>query len=67
MDAINMREESPLFGHVGRVLGYTSTSQVILHVRGETDDKLVSFFDAAPLKMGDAWPVLSQGWPMMGS
>jgi hypothetical protein len=40
------REDSLLFGHVGRVLDYTSASQVILHVRGEPEIKLVSFFDA---------------------
>jgi hypothetical protein len=40
-DAIISREDSPRFGHVG----------VILHLRGETERKLVSFFDAAPLKM----------------
>jgi hypothetical protein len=52
-----------LFGHVGRVLGYTVTSQVILHVHGEEDRKFLSFADAAPLNMGGAWPLLTMGHP----
>jgi hypothetical protein len=65
-DVIIELEESPIYGHVGCVIGYTSALQVIFHIRGEMDDKLMSFFDAAPLKMSDAWPV-SHGRPRMGS
>jgi hypothetical protein len=52
---------------VSHVLGYTNFSQVILHVRGEMDGKLVSFCHAAPFQMDEAWHVLSQGRPRMGS
>jgi hypothetical protein len=60
-NAIVTRPGADRFGHVGGVLGYTEASQVILHIHGEEERVLVPFAAAAPLKMGDTWPVLTMG------
>jgi hypothetical protein len=64
-DAIITRGDSPLFGRVGHMRGYTVHSYVIHHVWGGR--KLIAFLDAALLNVYGAWPILSKARPRLGS
>jgi hypothetical protein len=52
---------------VGRVLGYTTASQVILYSQEEPDIKLALFFEADPLKTDGVWFVLLSAQPRTGN